>query len=148
MSGWHSMPVTQRLLGLPSPCSECQMPSPPSSVCLPSSNLLLTRREAALFAEDFLSERMLVPSLLGCFSASLLCCSFCPSLPLCLSPLSANPSPLGDFHPLTQIVILHSSRCAIRGSFRSSPRIRSAPQSRFFAAISLIKAMVSADTLA
>ena len=78
MSGWHVMPVTQPLVGLPSPCSGCQMPSPPSSVCLPSSNLLLHRREAALLGKDFLSERMLMPSLPGCSSVSLLCCSFCP----------------------------------------------------------------------
>ena len=139
------------------------MPSPPSSVWLPSSNLLLIRREAALFGEEILSERMLVPSLPGCFSASLLCCSFCPSLPLCLSPLSAKPSPLyasseklrsehrytaawhqasemsfransansewkhiGDSHPLTQIVTLHSSRCALRGK-RKRVLYRAAP---------------------
>ena len=87
MSGWHVMPVTQPLVGLPSPCSGCQMPSPPSSVCLPSSNLLLHRREAALLGKDFLSERMLMPSLPGCSSVSLLCCSFC-SLCRCVSHLS------------------------------------------------------------
>ena len=87
MSGWHVMPVTQQLVGLPSPCSGCQMPSPPSSACLPSSNLLLPKREAALLGEDFLSERMLMPSLPGCSSVSLLCCSICP-LCRCVSHLS------------------------------------------------------------
>ncbi|MGZ3611389.1 MAG: hypothetical protein ACXVBU_15145 [Ktedonobacteraceae bacterium] len=61
-SGWHAMPVMQRLLGLPSPCSACQIPSLPSSACPPCSSGLRLRREAALLGKAFLSERICMPS--------------------------------------------------------------------------------------
>ena len=53
----------------------------------PAVALLLLRREAALLGKDFLSERMLMPSLPDCSSVSLFCCSFC-SLCRCVSHLS------------------------------------------------------------
>jgi hypothetical protein len=45
------MPVPQRLAGQPSPCLGYQMPSPPSSACLPRGSTLLPRPEAALLGK-------------------------------------------------------------------------------------------------
>ncbi len=101
-SGWHAMPVPQPLPGQRSPCSGCQTLSPPSSARPPSGRGLLARREAALLEEVFLSERLLMPSLPGCPSTSLRCCSVC-CLSHCLSRLLSLPfSTLSTVHLLTQ----------------------------------------------
>src|SRR6266496_78866 len=123
------MPVSQRLVGPPSPCSGYQMPSPPSSVCPPSSNVLLPRRGS--------SPRKGLPlraDAHACFAWFFLALSYLLLVllhpPLQLSPLFAKRSALSDVHPLTQRFTLPYTRCVRLSVIDTPTRVGSSKRQR------------------